>query len=120
MAAGITGVAIVRRFAGIFLTAALVPIAASSSALAQIIPTGRYECWYFSTPLPGFNFTLMGEGRYIDAEGNSGAYRVYDDGIRFSGGALDGQRGIYRVGPPPTIAFMGTGGRETESCQLVR
>ncbi len=102
------------------MAAGMVLSVVASSAFAQSIPTGRYECWYFTRPLPGLNFTLMSGGRYTDADGNPGSYNVAGGGIGFSGGALDGQHGVYRGGTPPTIGIMGTGGRETESCQLAQ
>ena len=87
-------------------------------ALAQgDIPTGKYECWYFSTPLPGMNFTIQGGGRYLDVQGKSGSYTLASGQIAFKGGALDGQHALYKPRNPPTIAFLGTGGRETETCQ---
>jgi len=35
----------------------------------------------------------------------------------FSGGNFDGQTAVFRPGNLPTVAFVGTGGRETETCQ---
>jgi hypothetical protein len=109
----------VRRYLVYAPVAMLIATAAAESAFAQAIPAGKYECWHFSTPLPGMNFTLMAGGRYTDAAGQSGSYSVSGNSISFRGANLDGQRGMYRPGPPPTIGIMGTGGRETESCQLV-
>jgi hypothetical protein len=84
------------------------------------IPTGRYECWYFTTPLPGMNFVIQGGGRYVDVEGKNGSYTVASGQIAFKGGALDGQHALFKPQKPPTIAFLGTGGRETETCQPSR
>src|SRR5579871_6049463 len=81
------------------------------------VPTGKYECWYFSTPLPGMAFTIQGGGRYLDVQGKSGSYAFASGKLAFKGGALDGQTAIYKPRNPPTIAFLGTGGRETETCQ---
>jgi hypothetical protein len=97
--------------------ALLVSGVAASRAETADIPTGKYECWYFTRPLPGMAFTVNGGGKYTDIEGKVGAYSVNSGQLAFRGGALDGQQAVYRPGRPPTIAFLGTGGRETETCQ---
>ena len=88
------------------------------AALAQSdLPQGRYECWHFSTPLPGMNLTVKGGGQYVDADGTTGSYTLTNGQIAFSGGAFDGQHAKFRPGKPPTIAIIGPSGGETEACQ---
>lgn len=66
------------------------------------------------------NFVIQGGGRYLDAEGKSGSYTLASGKIAFKGGALDGQTALFKPQKPPTIAFLGTGVRETETCQPPR
>jgi hypothetical protein len=97
---------------------AVMSVLGSAAAFAQgAIPTGRYECYYFTTPLPGMAFTINGPGSYSDVEGKAGTYTVTGSQIAFSGAAFNGQHALFHPGSPPTIAFVGTGGRETEVCQ---
>jgi hypothetical protein len=99
------------------MLALIISGADASRAQTSDISTGKYECWYFTRPLPGMAFTISGEGRYTDIEGKAGSYSASSGRLVFQGGALDGQHAVYRPGRPPTIAFLGTGGRETETCQ---
>jgi hypothetical protein len=39
-------------------------------------PPGKYECWHFSTPLPGMTFTGKGGGQYVDVKGKIGNLHV--------------------------------------------
>jgi hypothetical protein len=95
--------------------AALVSIAAPAAAQ---IPPAHYVCYYFTTPLPLMNFTVTGPGQYTDAGGNKGSFSANGAGqFVFTGGNFDGQTAVFRPGNPPTVAFQGTGGRETETCQ---
>jgi hypothetical protein len=100
------------------LVACVFTLSAAGAAYAQSdLPPGKYECWHFSTPLPGMNLTVKGGGRYVDVEGKTGSYALTNGQIAFTGGAFDGQRAKFRPGKPPTIAIIGPGGGETETCQ---
>ena len=93
-------------------------LAVPAVALAQAdLPTGKYECWHFSTPLPGMNLTIKGGGQYVDAEGHTASYTFANGQIAFKGGDFDGQHAKFRPGKPPTIAIIGPSGGETETCQ---
>lgn len=101
------------------------PLVATLAALGSIaapavaqIPPAHYVCYYFTTPLPLMNFTITGPGQYTDAGGVHGTFSANGTGqFVFSGGNFDGQTAVFRPGNPPTVAFQGTGGRETETCQ---
>jgi hypothetical protein len=107
------------RFRGLTaLPSLLLAMTTSAAAFAQAdIPPGKYECWHFSTPLPGMAFTIKGGGQYVDVEGKSGTYTLSNGQIAFRGGAFDGQHAVFRAGRPPTIAILDPSGGETESCQ---
>ena len=102
------------------IAAAIALVTIAAPAFAQL-PPAHYNCYYFGRPLPLMNFTITGPGQYTDAKGAPGTYSANGSGqFVFSGGNFDGQTAVFRLGNPPTIAFMGTGGRETESCQPAR
>jgi hypothetical protein len=90
----------------------------SRAAAAENVPTGNYECWFYSTPQPLHNFSLAA-GSYTDASDVRGSVTVSGDEIRFSGGNLDGRTGIYRP-DPPTISFVNADGEVVLLCGLVQ
>jgi hypothetical protein len=97
-----------------------VPIS-TGFVLAQGVPPGSYECWYFTRAQPGLNFTVGGGGAYTDVDGKKGSMAVGRDGkIVFSGGAHDGSNAVYKGGNPPTISFVSARGAEAAFCQLAR
>lgn len=89
-------------------------------ASAQEIPSGRYECYYFTRAQSGLNFTINGGGSYTDVRGNPGHYSVSGGRITFSGGAHDGNPARYKGGNPPKISFVNARGEEAAFCQLRR
>ena len=100
------------------LIAASLALASLSAPAKAQIPAAHYVCYHFTTPLPLLNFTITGNGQYTDAGGAHGTFRANGNGqFVFSGGNFDGQTAVFRSGNPPTVAFMGTGGGETETCQ---
>ncbi len=100
------------------LITASVALAAIAAPASAQIPPAHYVCYYMTTPLPLMNFTITGPGQYTDAGGNRGTFRANGAGqFIFSGGNFDGQTAVFRPGNLPTVAFVGTGGRETETCQ---
>ena len=108
-----------KRTAHCALTVTFAVTAVPAIAFAQA-PTGRYECWFFSSARPGLNFTLLGDGRYTDVNGSAGTVSAAGAVLTFTGAALDGQRGQYKGGNPPTVAILGPRGDEVSSCQLKR
>lgn len=86
------------------------------AVFAEAVPSGTYECWFYSTPQPLQNLTLA-DGAYTDASGISGSVRVLGHKMRFSGGKLDGRTGIYNGGNPPTISFYNADGEQVLMCQ---
>jgi hypothetical protein len=100
-------------FLGLVAIAAIWP----SILAAKGAPPGRYKCWFYNTPQPLKNFTLMKNGSYIDASGVSGSVTISGKKIKFSGGNLDGRTGIYNGGNPPTISFYNADGEEVLLCQ---
>ena len=92
-------------------------IALTSAALAQGVPSARYQCSYFGRFR--YEFTILNDSQYT-LGGSAGSYSVSGGVITFSGGGLNGHSGIFRPGAPPRIGMYGTGGRETENCQPAR
>jgi len=92
---------------GLLLSAAM----PRSVLAANGIPTGWYECWFYTTPQPLKNFTLK-EGTYIDASGVDGLVAISGKTLKFKGGALEGRTGIYNGGNPATISFYNADGEE--------
>jgi hypothetical protein len=92
-----------------------VPIS-TGFVLAQGVPPGNYECWYFTRAQPGLSFTVNGGGAYTDVDGKKGSIALGNDG----GGAHDGSNAVYKAGNPPTISFVSAGGAEAAFCQLAR
>jgi len=90
---------------GVFALAAVLP----GVAAAKVVPPGRYECWFYTTPQHLKDFTLKGS-TYIDASGVSGS-------VTISGNKLDGRTGIYNARNPPTISFYNADGEEVLLCQ---
>jgi hypothetical protein len=88
---------------------------------------GSYECWAFSSPRMGLNFTITGPGAYRGAEGGTGAfsYDAATGAITFTSGPLAGAmptgfRVIYEVRRgKPTVSFVGTSGAEASFCEKV-
>jgi hypothetical protein len=82
--------------------------------------TGAYECWNFTSPRMGLNFTLQRGGRYVDTESKSGTY-AFDTSsgrIAFKGGALDGQTPVYdATKAKPKVSFRNDQGREIAFCE---
>jgi hypothetical protein len=81
---------------------------------------GAYECWNFTSPRMGLNFTLQGGGRYLDTENKSGSYSfdAASGKLAFKGGALDGQTPIYEAGKgKPKVSFRNAQGREIAFCE---
>jgi len=109
-----------RRLGIVTALAALAPLAAHAQGAG--IPVGKYECWNGSSARMAYNFSTSGAGRYADTEGKPGTYELAAGGmnITFHGGALDGQRAIYRPGNPPTVTILGPSGGGVGDCQLVR
>jgi hypothetical protein len=87
-------------------------------ARAQAVANGSYECWYGTSPRMGMNFSIEGSGRYKDSDGKAGSYDVAGDMVAFRGGVLDGQRGRFKAGNPPTVMILGPSGAEVETCRL--
>lgn len=82
---------------------------------------GSYECWHFSSPRMGLNFTLQGGGRYLDTDKKAGTYTQSGGKVAFKGGALDGESGVYHEpGGKPTVSFRNNQGREIAFCELAR
>jgi hypothetical protein len=102
------------------LFAVLALLLSTAAANAQSAPQGRYECWYFTSPRPLYNFALQTGGRYVDSEGNAGTIAVSGGRMQFRGGNLDGLVGVYKGGNPPTVSFINERGEERFLCQLVR
>jgi hypothetical protein len=99
---------------GVVAAFVLVPgLAASATA-----PAGSYECWYFSTPRPLYNFSVSGKG-YSDSEGNEGSITLAGGQMKFVGANLDGETAVYKPGNLPTISFLDEQGAESFFCQLV-
>jgi hypothetical protein len=91
-------------------------VVAPTIAEAQV-PSGSYECWFFTSPRSGLNFRLAG-GRYTDVENHSGTVSYSGNSMIFSGGALDGVRAQYKGGNPPSVSILGPRGDEVSTCQL--
>jgi len=64
---------------------------------AKVVPPGRYECWFYTTPQHLKDFTLKAS-TYIDASGVSGSVTISGNKLAFRGGKLDGRTGIYNAG----------------------
>lgn len=108
-----------RHSSHYLLGTALALMLQSVAASAQGAPNGRYECWYFTSPRPLYNFSLPGGGVYIDAEGHRGTVKVSGNQIDFSGGNLDGLHAVYTGGNPANISFRDAQGAERFFCQRV-
>jgi hypothetical protein len=85
---------------------------------------GSYECWHYSTPLLGLQFTLEKGGDYLDSEGEEGGWS-FDAGagtISFEDGALDGQTVLYEALTPPQVTFKTGDGTyfQGDFCQLTQ
>ena len=109
-----------RILAAAALAAACAGIAPSGAQAQSGPPAGRYECWFNGRPVLILNFTLLGGGRYADVDNKPGSYS-YDAGsrvLRFSGGSLDGQRGVFHPGRTPAVYFIGPSGTENENCDF--
>lgn len=73
---------------------------------------GAYECWYFSSPRMGLNFTLQAGGAYLDADNGKGTY-AFDAATKelvFKGAGHDGEKTLYEVRKgTPTVSFQRRG-----------
>jgi hypothetical protein len=98
------------------LVPAWITIAVSPPAFAQSVPAGKYLC-KFSGRL-AYDLTILAGGRYTGSDLTSGSYSVSASIVTFRGGVLGGRRGRFRSGPPPSIAMLGSGGGESEICEL--
>jgi hypothetical protein len=97
---------------GVFALAAMLP----GVVAAKVVPPGRYECWFYTTPQHLKDFTLKAS-TYIDASGVSGSVTISGNKLAFRGGKLDGRTGIYNAGNPPTISFYNADREEVLLCQ---
>lgn len=95
------------------------PQNAAAAGAASGAKNGSYECWFFTSPRPGLNFTLQGGGRYLDSEKKAGSYTNDAGKLSFKGGALDGQSAVYHEPRgKPTVSFRNSQSREIAFCEL--
>jgi hypothetical protein len=89
------------------------------------VAAGAYACWANGEARPLMNFSVRGDGRYVGADGQSGAFRL-DPATRritFTGGALDGVlppgfSAVYHIAQGrPAVSFRGRTGAEAAFCE---
>lgn len=113
---------------GFFLSA--LPVAAQTARPAPApaaLATGAYECWAFSSPRMGLNFTVTGPGQYVGLDNVRGTftYNPATKEVVFRSGPLqgvmpDGFKSIYEVRQgKPTLSFIGRSGAEASFCEHV-
>ena len=122
-----------KGIAFVIVIAIATPGAAGPASASSGVVPGHYVCrTLYGRPMPAewaLAFDIRAGGRYEDAGGDTGTYRLLNGTITFSGGALAGWRGHYRTvprppanDPPPTISLFGGPQRvgEMEVCGLRR
>lgn len=120
-----------KRVAVVIAIALAAPGGAATVAASSGVAPGHYVCrQLYGRPMPAewaLAFDIRGGGRYEDAGGDTGTYRLLNGTITFSGGALRGRRGHYSTVPrppahdrPPTISLFGGGRIPRELCGLRR
>jgi len=95
---------------------------------ANVAP-GRYECYTMSSgrlyAAMSENFAILGNGAYRDVAGHHGTYAFNAGRITFHGGALNGQRAVYKAGVAPlsndpnNVTFLRSNGELGDSCDGV-
>ena len=99
----------------------------AGAAYAQGMAEGPYECWFFSEPRPGLNFSVTGPSSYVGIEsGEAGEYALAGEALTWVSGSMsgvmpDGFTTVYQVRQGnPTVSFVGKSGSEAAFCEKVK
>lgn len=93
-------------------------------AAGGVVAPGPYECWSNGEARGGMNFTVKGNGQYVDSDGKSGSFTVMPSTGKMtfnSGGLSDLGPGFsalyYEPQGHPTVSFRSNRGAEAAFCQ---